>query len=299
MISAKLTQAAADFGIRQVLLPKLRYPLVATTLSEAQCQTIIQPVLQQGLPALGINRNFPRAVAHGPVQFQGLNLPNLHTEQSIAHIMTLLKYGPQRYDPTGLLLRTCGELLRLEAGVCGPLFNISPHLHICMTETWFSHCWFQCVQRGISISNDIVDFSVPREGDKTIMELFLSAGYRTTELATLNHCRMHLKVIFLSDICNGQGTAIEQQFWSGTGEATVHPYSWPRSHKPGTNEWRLWQCALTRSLQLGRAQHLPLPLGKWKPHTDTANGWFTNDDGTQLYQRINHGWRTFTPIPLR
>jgi len=30
-----------------------------------------------------------------------------------------------------------------------------------------------------------------------------------------------------------------------------------------------------------------------------ADGWFTNDDGTQLYQRINHGWWTFTPIPLR
>jgi len=231
MISAKLTQMAADFGIRQVLLPKLWYPLVAATLSEDQCQAIIQLVLQQGLPAIGVNRDLPWAVAHGPVQFQGLNIPNLHTEQSITHIMTMLKYGPQRYDLAGLLLHTCGKLLQLEAGVCGPLFNISPHLCVCLTETWFSYCWFQCVQCGISISNDIVDFSIPCEGDKTIMELFLSAGYRTMELARLNYCCMHLKVIFLSDICNDQGTAIEQQFWSRTGKANVHPYSWPRSHK--------------------------------------------------------------------
>jgi len=32
---------------------------------------------------------------------------------------------------------------------------------------------------------------------------------------------------------------------------------------------------------------------------DMVDGWFTNDDGTQLYQKINHGWQTFTPIPLR
>jgi len=122
MVSAKLTRAAADFGIRQVLLPKLRYPLVATTFSETQCQEILKPVLQQGLPSLGINRNFPRAVAHGPVMYHGLNLPNLHMEQLVTHILTMLKYGMLSGDPTGFLIRSSCELLRLEAGVRGPLF---------------------------------------------------------------------------------------------------------------------------------------------------------------------------------
>jgi len=101
----------ADFGIWQVLMPKLRYPLVATTFSKAECQGIMQPVLQGGLPALGVNRNFPRAVAQGPVTYQGLNLPNLHTEQLIAHILTILKYGNLLDDPTGSLIRACGKLL--------------------------------------------------------------------------------------------------------------------------------------------------------------------------------------------
>jgi len=92
MVSAKLAQPAVDFSKRQVLLPKLRYPLVATTFLEAQCQTMMQPVLQQGLPSLGVNRNFPQAVAHGPTIYHGLNLPNLHTEQLITHVITLLKF---------------------------------------------------------------------------------------------------------------------------------------------------------------------------------------------------------------
>jgi len=160
MVAAKLTRSAADFGIRQVLLPKLCYPLVATTFTESQCTEIMKPVLQQGLPLLGVNRNFPRAVAHGPTKYQGLNLPNLHTEQLIAHITTMLKFGPLRDDPTGMLLRSCGELLRLEAGVNGPLFQISPHLQVCLTDTWFSQCWHNCVQRGISLQEDIHDFHI-------------------------------------------------------------------------------------------------------------------------------------------
>ncbi len=299
MATATLSRAAADFSIRQVLLPKLRYPLVATTFTEAQCQAIMQPVLQQSLPALGVNRNYPRAVAHGPVIYQGLNLPNLYSEQLITHITTLLKYGSQNEDPTGTLIRACGETMRLEAGVSGPLFHISPNLSVCMTDTWMSQCWHRCVQRGIFINTDIQDFALPRQRDRPLMEVFLETGYRDKELALLNRCRMHLRVIFLSDICNGQGTALEKQLWEGTTPADHHPYSWPKSHPPTPAEWAQWQRALTRSLNLGRAQQLPVPLGKWLPNITQTDGWFTNPDGTQLYRQQQNEWVTFTPIPLR
>jgi len=171
MVAAKLNWSTADFWIRQVLLPKLRFPLVATTFSEGQCNAIMQPVLQQGLPALGVNRNFPCAIAHGPTAYQGLNLPNLHLEQLVSHITTLLKYGPQCNDPTGTLIQACGELMCLEASECGPLFQISPHLHVCVTETWLSHCWHLCVQCSISITEDIQDFVVPHHHDWMLMHL--------------------------------------------------------------------------------------------------------------------------------
>jgi len=299
MITSNLPRAAADFGIRHVLLPKLRYPLVATTFSEAQCHSIMQPVLQQGLPALGVNRNFPRAVAFGPTTYQGLNLPNLHTEQLISHILTMLKYGNLTDDPTGSLIRTCGELFRLEVGVCGPLFLISPYFRVCTTDTWFAQCWFECIQRGIQIDDNIPDLSILRERDFPIMEVFLRSGYRNSELMILNRCRMHLHVIFLSDICNGQGTAIEPQFWKGQTQSDVHDYLWPRTHKPAPGEWALWQHALSTSLNLSTTHKLATPLGQWLPSTLSQNGWFTTADGLQLYKQTNHEWFSFTPLPVR
>jgi len=159
-----------------------------------------------------------------------------------------------------MLIQACGELLCLEAGVCGPLFQISPHLHICVTETWLSHCWHLCVQRGISLTEDIQDFEIPHHQDRTLMDTFLSFGYCNTELALLNQCRMFLKVIFVSDICNGQGTAIEQQFWKGIAPAEHHDYRWPRVHQPTTNDWTAWQRALTRSLD-GKSSTITITTG--------------------------------------
>jgi len=124
MAAAQISQEVAEFSIRQVLYPKLHYPLIATTLSKLQCQQILKPVLNQGLPVLGINRHFPRAVAHRPWKFQGLNIPNLYMEQVVIHLLTLLRFGVQNDDPTGQLLRANGEALCMEAGLNRQLFQI-------------------------------------------------------------------------------------------------------------------------------------------------------------------------------
>jgi len=109
---------------------------------------------------------------------------------------------------------------------------------------------------------------------------------------------MYLQVIFISDICNGQGTEIENQFWSGMAILNLHNYRWPHSHKPNSSEWVLWQWALTRSLNLGNARKLPIPLGKWDPMTKQTNGWFTNEASLQLFHQKEQEWLTFMPLPL-
>jgi len=45
MSMVQISCAAAEFSLRQVLLPKLCYPLIAMTFTEAQCQNILKPVL--------------------------------------------------------------------------------------------------------------------------------------------------------------------------------------------------------------------------------------------------------------
>ncbi len=211
------------------------------TLMVKQSQTILQPVLYHGLLAMGVNWNMPQAVVHGPWIYQGLNIPNLCSEQMITHIQMLVTFGQHTTDATGVLVRACGKLLWLELGIRGPLFQNSHHFVPCGTSTWFSQCWLYCVQQGIKIWMDIYDFQLHQSNDREIMQILLSTGFWSDELATLNCCRMFLQVIFLSDICNGMGMAVNTQFWVGEKPSSLYQYNWPQTPKPTQQEWTLWQ----------------------------------------------------------
>ncbi len=121
MAKSKLSQNDSMFSLRQVIYWKLAYPLLTMTFSAAQCQTIMSLILGHGLPVAGVVRLFPQALAHGPLTYGGPDLPNLHTEQTIAHILQVLSLSTSD-DTTVFLLRTCGEYMQLEAGLTGELF---------------------------------------------------------------------------------------------------------------------------------------------------------------------------------
>jgi hypothetical protein len=80
------------------------YPLPAISLTEAQCDAIMRPVLLAALPKAKYNRNFPRSLLYGPGSHQGCELHNLYTTQVVEHLNVALRHGP--YDTT------TGELLR-------------------------------------------------------------------------------------------------------------------------------------------------------------------------------------------
>jgi len=251
-VTTKIPCMAADFSLHQVLLPKLRYPLIAMTLSEKQCQIIMKPIMTQGPPAISFNRHFPQAVAHRCLIYQGLNLPNLFTEQLIIQVSTLVKYGHYSKDPMGCLLCANTELLQLETGMSGPLFQIPSYFEVCVMPTWLSQCWLQCIQCRIEISTDIPDLLPLQEHDKELMQIFAEQGNWAADLATLNKCCMYLHAIFLSDICNASSTEIELNMWSGAVVADTHNYHWPQTTRPTLGEWSLWQRSLQQSLNLGQ-----------------------------------------------
>ncbi len=90
MAASRLSPQDALFSLKNVVLRKLQYPLVTATFTPQQCSQIMAPILKQGLPKAGVVRTFPRALAHNPLQYGGLDIPNLYTEQIIAHITTIL-----------------------------------------------------------------------------------------------------------------------------------------------------------------------------------------------------------------
>jgi len=96
----------------------------------------------------------------------------------------------------------------------------------------------------IHIHLDIPVIEMPHIRDVELMRAFIRAGYHMEELATINHCRMHVWVIFLSDICTGAGEQVNQQWLRG--KSAIHMTSTP-GHKWATQALVSGQCGIEQS----------------------------------------------------
>jgi hypothetical protein len=72
------------------LWPKLTYPLPCSSLAQQQSRYVQAPALEALLPKLHLNRHTPRAVVFGPLQYAGLNLPELYTSQGLGQLRWLI-----------------------------------------------------------------------------------------------------------------------------------------------------------------------------------------------------------------
>jgi len=54
MKAGQITHDVTAFSLKLVVLKQITYPLVTTTFMEAECSTIIKPILAAGLPAMGV-----------------------------------------------------------------------------------------------------------------------------------------------------------------------------------------------------------------------------------------------------
>jgi len=294
METACLTHTDALFSLRGSILRKMAYPLAVTTFTEQQCAELMKPILGVGLPKIGCVRSMPRAVVHGPLNRAGLNIPNLYTEQAVTQLVMLLWFGSCQDNQTGTLLRALAEQMKLETGLVGePLSTPGLYTPLVM-DTWLKRLWLDCLRYQIEIQTDLHQLTPPRTQDVELMRLFVNYGYRGQELRELNWCRMSLHAIWLSDICDGSGSAILEDYWKGQGSITS-PYRWPPTITQPAY-WSKWQQALTKSLGLDRWRRLSRPLGQWLP---TTSGWFYESASDRLWQHDIQGWQYYTYLPSR
>jgi len=158
MKNSKLGCLDGMFSLRNILLQKMVYPLLATTFTPEQCRNIMSPILAQGLPSAGFIHTFPHALAYGPLKFCGINTPNLYTKQTLVHIHTLLKFSNQPQDLTGFLLWASSELMRLKLGVTGQLFEAPLILQEMITDSWMKSTWIATREADIHLMINIPTF---------------------------------------------------------------------------------------------------------------------------------------------
>ena len=89
ILTGHLQKEEAWRAMQSTIMRGLEYPLVATTLTEAETGRIFSLIRQAVLPQCGIVRTFPRSITHAPLKHRGLAINSLYTSQYVQHIMTL------------------------------------------------------------------------------------------------------------------------------------------------------------------------------------------------------------------
>ena len=111
MRTNKMRREDAWQALQKTIWKGIEFPLMATCFTEAQCKYIMAPALRVGLQHSGVQENFPRKLVHGPLGYQGLEIPDIHVLQTIEHVQALLRHGREDSPslPTGTLILTSAE----------------------------------------------------------------------------------------------------------------------------------------------------------------------------------------------
>jgi hypothetical protein len=158
-------------------MKSLEYPLMATSLSKAQCDHIMKPIRAAVLPALGINCHMSLVVAHGPQQYQGLGVPDLWTVQGILKLWLATQHGDA---PTinGHQLRASMELHTIEIGLPGHLLQQHYQTYRQLaTNSWLKHLWEFCDDSNLQMTSTTPTLQLARKGDEFLILKFAANGF--------------------------------------------------------------------------------------------------------------------------
>ena len=272
------------------LRSQLLYALGTLTNDLASAEHCLQRLEYQLLPQLGVNRHIKTGWRRLHQTFGGVGLIDLPVEQFICRINIFMQhYG----TPTALghKLSTSLHWLQLQIGsLDSPLslpYSKWAHLSpLCWTKCfWESICRYKVDMRILYPS-----LPIQRVGDKSIMDFLLPHMTSSARMASINRCRCHLNMIFLSDITSMAGCSINSDMIWGCRPILHSKLRFPPEH-PTARDWLTWIEVWT--MATGTGLSLPSPLGEWIKPPHFTWPWRYNFSTQELYILGKHGFNVY------
>ena len=287
MISSSLPPYLIIKAFKTVLSPKLTYRLSATSFSFDECDALMKPIRPLLLHSCGTHSKFPKAIMQSGSSYGGYNIPHIYDLQGI-HKLKFFKFHLTILDKTGRLMLIQLQYLQMEIGISQPFLNSDYDTYAPLaTPTWTKQIWEYLHKRDLQI--DISrSYLLPkqRDNDMFIMDI-LFQFFTSTQLCILNKVRLHLKILFLSDICDIRGKILLPEVRNITIFRTSL-LQWP--YQPILPKWKkLWKeaCQYLQHYLSGN------PLGEWKTSHQSWNAQVTEGNHFLLH---NNKWYSRHPV---
>ena len=256
ILTGTLSRRNVWFMMDKQLWPRLSYGLCAVTASHQDLSTTLMKIYYEIHPKGGIRRTARRGIRQLAAGFYGIGCPHPAVECLIAQLNKLIMHYGSRYC-LGLNMQASLELFIIELGLSLQPFTES--YHTCqhwVTPSWFKSIWEKASILEITIELAPLPLQPPRECDSWLMAEFVRLDYDRQELQRLNRVRLHQQAIFLSDVMDASGRAIDKNY------LTRRPYNetwstliFPKEDPPHA-DFLLWQNAILQIRALGGRLHI-------------------------------------------
>lgn len=274
----------AELSYNCSYLPSIGYSLAVTSMTEHECYRIQQQAVNSFLPQMGYNRHFPRALTFLPRHFGGLHLIDLYTLQGMRHIFMIIRHL-RKQTAIGHKFQITLDSYQLQTGLHQPVFiNLHPIPYT--TNPWISSTrdFLHHIDGQLHIHNTWVPQPL-RENDTNLMQAAMAIYKTINTLQTINRCRMHLQVTFLSELVSPNGQFIEGAFCEQTNNTpllhkhTTSKFTWPHQPSPGPKSCSQWRRFINT------LKPMISKMGKWSNTYHTQRQWaaYHNHTTNQIY----------------
>ncbi len=291
-----MTRREAGVIYRQCYLPKVTYPLPATTIPPDKLYQSQLRVTSQFLNKMGYPITFPRAVVYAPRDVGGLGFRHLGHEQGVQHVLQLLKQL-RTTSLNGQLYRTVIDAYQIRAGCARPILEYTD------TLAWCPKGWMTTTRQFMHSIKATIELQQPwvplprREYDRNIMD-DVHSRLPHADLAAINNVRLYLKVFFLSEITDANGTTILSHVIDNGPSRSCSTLQWPRQPLPTPEAWKHWRRAIQALYLKTNSDRLITPLKDWNANANKEWNWeWRIDPNTKvLYQWNGRHWTSRRPV---
>ena len=157
----------------------LRYGLVATAMTHAQCDHLTRTLFQGTLSKMGVVQTANNVLVTAPQDYQGMGIIHLNILQMIDHLKVICNHGGTPSD-TGKLLTVQLESLTVQTGIGGSPFDLDPTKYRWMEHSWWTNTLAAMRRYSIKIRGQTQTLELWAENDRFIMD-DIQAIYNTTQ----------------------------------------------------------------------------------------------------------------------
>ncbi len=190
--------------------PRVGYSLCSSTATYNKLEMALKKQYYQILPLRGIIRTAPLDSRMVDAGFFCPGLPHPGMEALIAMTNKLLMHYGCR-SALGDFMKMSYEYLTLELGVSFQLLQTSySRFSFLAMHSWMKMLWEKADKFGLTIETAIRSLAFPWRGDKFLMLVLMERGCSRETIWRLNRVRIHMQVLFLSDILTVLGNKIDE-----------------------------------------------------------------------------------------